>query len=740
VYCTKCGAKNDNSSVYCHNCGNKLIAAINNNDEIENTQEIEKMGMQEVANTIEDVEEIKKIEDINTVEEIEEAGKIESEEEVKEEVKDLEAAALAEKKDEEVNNVNEPVRADTIPPKKSKSKIVISLVVLVFISAALLLAYGMGFFNGKGSLSPVVYMKGNELLVRDIKDEKSQTISNEVFDDDDLLNEYLSSPMFYNDEEYQGFTSAQLNNDGRSLFYLSNVDLGGETLEGNLYLKDITGKKESIRIASHIFPFFEITPDGKRVLYLKNFNDSYQGDLYLNDLEKETKVANEISHFKLSDNGEYVLFGRYHSDTMDWDYYLKSLKDDSYEEKIDSNIYAILNRTPNFEKIYYTKLNNDDGTENLYLKEKNQDKVKLIGDSSKIHSVEEDGSVIYYKSYKETFDLQNIVNDDMKAQDAEIVYPNIEDYFLYNENYYWYSYPVYDEESYDLALEKYYEKEFRDYIRKYIQENPMELTKEELFVYKDGESKKIDNNVAGVQAVGSNGAIAYYKYLDNKIEKLNISEIDSEYYLTEYFWNNIFGKSALYMYTVKDGSKLLLSQDQDEYRFLTFAEDLNSFYLLDKFNFDRYTGKLVKYDVSNMASFEAIADDVSSFTLFPNDEILYFKDIKEGTGELYFMSGKRNEKIADDVSEFHYIFDENEKLITCLDNYSTKNETGRLVIISNYEKTVIADDVNYFLYRSPQDILYFKNYSKSRNNAELWHYNGDEENIRLDFDVTKIIS
>lgn len=699
MFCSNCGEKNNENSKFCRICGSKLQPPSNTNMAVEVKQE----------------------------------------------------SSLVQSQTEAETNVVAHSTDENKAKKKlfqKKAPIIAAALILIFlIPATIFFAKGLGLFNGKKAIYPVVYMKKNELVARDTRKDKATPITDKLCDD------YTYDDIFgYGDFSYFATSSKddaaslffRFTKDGKKMLFLQNIREGeGYDEVADLYLRNIVGTtpkgkstdKYGIKIASNILPAFDISFDGKYIVYMKNWNYDDGGSLYINDLKKEIKVAGDAyPDFQISDDGKHILYSRVNSNVSERDYYIALTAKEDSTEKIDSDINEIVKVTDNFEKIYYTKSNGDSGYD-LYLKEMGKDKIKLFNDMDSLISIQEDGSIVYLKSYVETVDLREIVNDNMAATDRFMTMPYKDNYILYYDYYYYYSYPVYDMAAYNRALEQYYRKEERDEIRYYIANNPTHVVKKDLYIYRDGESEKVESSIAQIMNASENSSITYFKYIVEEVPKRNISDFSNAYAVENYYWENVNQKKDLYRYTKSDGNKLVLSKD--DYLYIVFSEDNNYAYMKDFVEGKGYL--LNKYDLSNTDNKETIATDVTYFEVYPDSEVIYLKDEKNSLGDLYLKTNDRNEKIAENVNSYSVFYDEDNKVILCLTDYNYERYMGKLVRISNFEKKVISDDVNHYFYRSPNEVLFTKEYRESRGDAELWLYNGKEKNIKIDDDVTNLL-
>lgn len=209
-------------------------------------------------------------------------------------------------------------------------------------------AYNSGIFARKYEVEqsraqhPIIYIINNTLGIKPIK--KSATI----------LSDYLlANPA--SGEQPKVFVAKN----GESVFFLEGYD--AETSTGSLFAS-FNGKTK-IPVSAKTYNNIKISDNGKYALFIdlpekdKNFGALY---IYKKNSEKE-KIADNVSltEFGFSPDSQSIVY------ISQGDLYFQKIG--SQREKIDSNVYALINVSAS-SSVLYTKVNSENGYDLYYWK------------------------------------------------------------------------------------------------------------------------------------------------------------------------------------------------------------------------------------------------------------------------------------------------------------------------------------------------------------------------------------
>lgn len=127
-------------------------------------------------------------------------------------------------------------------------------------------------------------------------------------------------------------------------------------LEGNTHVLYYTKKDLDVQYVDEDVEQFSISSDGKYICYIKDVNEDYtSGDLYIYDIkkEKERKIDNHVYPYyvSLSPNGKYVAYLRNYESNTDNVLYLAGIQKEP--EKIDKDGAIPLGVMNNGKNLYY---------------------------------------------------------------------------------------------------------------------------------------------------------------------------------------------------------------------------------------------------------------------------------------------------------------------------------------------------------------------------------------------------
>ncbi|MDQ0194137.1 zinc ribbon domain-containing protein [Paenibacillus wynnii] len=627
------------------------------------------------------------------------------------------------------------------------------------------------FQSGSSSSStPLVYIKDYELMLKGSKQDKPSIATKNWLDtelDDEAVDMssdgdggYTEDTSFYN-LRYTTEHMVKFNKTGTRMFYLNKINDDGSA---NLYYlnpsKVAKAGEESmdqgVRIASNLdanqYNSFQIPASGDFVLYLKNYEDSSGGSLYLYDMKEEILIDKNVAlNFSLSGDESSIIYMKTLDDET-YDLYTKGVSTKSEKVKIDSDINSIISYSSNLDKVYYTK-STDDDSENpnhftLYLREAGKDKQKLISDFSDVVSSTSTGQFFFSRATVEHSALSEFVEDNMAAGDLKITEPSYSDYEheVTNTDYWGYTYTTtdVDYDAYNAAYDLYMAKMERDSLRSDLKNEEIITTTKQLFLYADGKETETTSELARViYADATSKSIIYAKAAKNEVNKLKLSDITDTYAVKSQFENNPTETKESYIVLNGAPEKEMAEVTVDAYSFLFSEDGKKLYYMESEGEGDTISDTLASWDVieGKLNNHQIIDENVDHYTSV-NDVIWYYKDVKDGQGELLRYADGQKSKVAYDVQLGNTTFYTDDNVVMYMTDYNEKRLMGSLYML-NGEKGAkgvkISDDVNFYNYNTGTSVFYVTDYRLKNGEGDLWEYLGKKDKKQIDSGVQTML-
>ena len=662
--------------------------------------------------------------------------------------------------------------------KSVKSGILLKKPLLIAIPAAIivlvLLIVAVLKIKPSGG-SHLIYVKDDELQFSNLSKKSSFELTDDLiragyFDEDDYY--FLSFYIF-------------MSEDGRYIFYPDRI----EDYDMSYYWRDLKAdnakKDASVKIDSEInfVPF--LTKDGSKFFYIKgNDNRMY---VYDRKSGEKVKLDDDVVSYYINDEGDYIIYSK-HTD-FESTIYEMSLKGTAAEKtKIDSNA-SILSAFPNEKKVYYSK----DGS--LYIKEFAKNKEKITSEYDILVSIVDNGSIYYMKREEITKKLSDFIRDDMAEADKEEIvlpepnysaepeYPSASDYqtMVWVDSYWgWERHPetnewgywdyVTDEEAYQAALDAYYKayeawekeveqyyndynnayarlqaKENRDYLRELLdnEDNAVTYNKFSLYYWNKGTETLVADDVYESVLTRSNSAsiVVYKKYDVSSVDMMKMSELNDA---DIYYYDFIYDLQEKISTSRKLSDEVYVAINEKESTIdcsgaTTWSiNSKGAIFFLDDYDNEKGYGELMYVPIKN-GSVEKpvkIDEDVNLYVFGnENENIYYFKDLKDYSGDLYM----NDRLIATDVYALSlYNYKGKDKLLYFKD-YSRSSESGSLCIFDNGKETRVFDDVSFFVAVNDNDIAFLYDYRPERSKGDLMLYTGRKQPFPVETDVTAML-
>lgn len=644
--------------------------------------------------------------------------------------------------------------------KKNMAKIILPIVaaVAVIILCIVFVPRILGSLGSRGNQKDyLLYIKDNELNMANGSKFEPLLIDDKCYEDK-------------NDSGYSYNYYVACTPDNKYIYYPHNIDSYTGTYD--LYRKKLGDTKaEEEKIDSNVVTYKLI--DNDRVAYVKDRDDMR---LYIYSKGETSKVASDVTAWDIhvSDDGKNVMW---RSNDGDGNLYVQdtALKDDKV--KLDSDVYLVYAASSDLNLIVYEK---DD---NLYILKDLEEKEKIASDVENVYvyGINNNLQIYYMKEGDEVeITLYDLIDDDCRAADENMVEPLIEDFTTYVDYY--------------VALDEYEQKLMRDEIRTWAQDEEMGEAVIEIYHYdpkKDENDKVMETMVIDGGNLGTDTALMYLWTVDfEDFEGPKMSKVIEE---NGYGWGSslaviragfekaLLGSQLEYMKLqyIKDGEVFEVSDigiDRDD----IFDVDDISVYSNEKTHtmylvYEHYSGYGDSiWDVGTSSdsayAIEEAAPDIesdwgssepesSSSQAYSNEEYteLYSFDYNEPDADTQLVSDEVSsiEEICDEG--IYYINEDDELycnetkidndvasqtvrcedgLVLYLTDINKDHNEGTLKLYQDGKASRIANDAAIGRYRlfDGDKVVYMSDFNFNKYRGDLSAYDG-KESIKVDTDV-----
>lgn len=610
--------------------------------------------------------------------------------------------------------------------KSSKKVLLFAVLALVVMAAAAVFALKLPKKGGSGSPAYALYVRDWELRFDALDQDGPLQLTSRLFSDTDADNERL----LYATESLNSF--CLLSDDGKLLFFPDKID--HDTQGGfPLYYRNVDKPdQDAVRIDSMVSRY-HVNTAATLVTYLKE-NVLYQYDLKKDEKEK---IDSDISSFTVSDAGDKIIYRN-----AEGSIYLKYAGKD--KEKIAGDA-SICHLSEDLSTVFYLK----DGA--LYQKAEGSDSVKLASDVSDVLHVYDSGQVYYTtKTATSEFSLMDFVEDDKKEEDLaleDLPYPQEPDYYPYWDDYetveeYDAAYEAYEaayEEYWTLVNEyedKYSDKRQRDELREELAQETMSQTTYSLCYYDGDQTTVLTEDFASTDnAIADDAPVMVYTgYTSEMVGKLKLSELYGTYDVRDRVDSARKASSDWYVAVGGVSSPI----EQTSASGFRISADGSTIYFIDNVPENKSHGELYQITVSNGAAQAPVlydSDVYRGFSRLTKAGLLYFKDYRNGKGELY----RDKTKLDFDVwSASGILSSEDGNILVYYTDWNSDKGYGTLKTYTGDESTRIADDVNVVRLLSDGTVLYLLDYSRNYFRGTLYVYR-NAQTEKLADDVARIL-
>lgn len=592
----------------------------------------------------------------------------------------------------------------------------------ILLIALLVLVISLAF-NRKSGKSFVLYAKDSELFYSDFSKGDPMQVSDRFISDRDYSNERLAS------RAYNLGMVTTLTKDGKLLFFPSKIGAYEDTF--TLYCRYMNKpKQDPVKIDSDI-SMYAVSEKGDLVTYLKG-NARNGATLYQHDLEDKEKIASDVVEFYVSRDGKQIVY-------LNDDNSLYTKRSGKDKEKLSSNVTCLYYVSEDCKTMCYAR---DDM---LYLVRDGKDPEKVASNVKDVIAVYASGEIYYLKSESEEVNLLDYIEDDKLESDANMSRPEEPDYPYYwdyeTDEEYQAAKSKYDADyqAYSDAMDAYYAKNDRDYLRDELRNYTMTQTRYTLCYYDGTEEVKItdafiSNGYSSYAAAKDVPVLIYKSYSQSADSKINLSDLSYAYEAYDKIQDMLFSSSEMYVACGKEAT--LVSQNTAS----SFAISQNgeTIYFIDDIHEEKNYGDLYQIRISKGKVQDSTLYDTDvapgMYYFVSNDKFLYLKDADDYEGELFL----NKESICDDVNFLYVFWDDASGKAYYITDWNSTHSYGTLNVYKNGKSTKIADDVYDFQVTFNGDVVYLYDYSNRSYRGDLYIYRSNKP-VKLDEDVIAII-
>lgn len=562
-----------------------------------------------------------------------------------------------------------------------------------------------------------MYIKDKELFFANLDgQEDAWQVTSRMLDDEGIGN----AQMWKVDDLLAVYS--YISEDGSLIFFPDKISSKDADTGLNLYYRKTKDQEaDAVKIDSEVTSY-KVNPSATTVTYTKGEEHSlYQYSV--KDDSKE-KIANEISQYNsynISKDGSKLLFV-----DAEGNLFVKAGGQD--KEKIASDITEVVHYTDDFATVYYIK------NDALYKQAMGQDREKISSNVYRVLRSYESGEMFYLKREEAEISLMDYVVDDM--QEADAAAPQDKPSMPYSWNYN--TTKEYNEayDAYKEASNSYWARAARDEMRVSLTKAALSHNTYTLCYFNGTEETVLTEDFSKINAAAIDAPVLVYQvYNPTTFNKVKLSEITSIDELSTKVDEALFASSD-YCIAVKGAQTVF---DQDDATGICMNDLGTEIYYLAEIPEGKDAGELYKVSIAEgvVSAPELYDSEVysKSMEFVSDNRFLYFKDFKDGSGDLY-----ANKVMVDyDVQMSTVRYNSDKDTILYMIDYSTEKGCGTLKEYKTEETVKVADDVyDSYMVAPGGKTLYLYDYSQKYYAGELYMWDNGEAK-KIDEDVTLLI-
>ena len=548
------------------------------------------------------------------------------------------------------------------------------------------------------------------------------------------------------EEGIGAWTDANFDTDGKYFYFWNHYNYTDDlSTTADLYRVDLSKLRgQSDRAASNIEKIApkaiidetETLPDG-RIVYSSYDNPTSaisSISLQMYDKGQTIDIAKGVdsltyrdttNHYVRCENG--LLFCR-NGDLYCYDFATQK------SEKLASAIYELLYFSQALSDIVLSKLNADGVTYTIHRGNPKDRFQQIITDASTALDVNDSGAIYYTKTESTEKTLYDYVIDENLQSDLNASEPSISDYTTVTSA----GEPVIDSAAYEAARIEYEWIGWRNRLRQELQSQVLTPSTTGLYVYTEGETTCICDNVSPHNTqVCPDGLVVYVKEPSVPKAELKLEEIemasDVSTWLRAYYLNT--PTTFQYCFPGTTSRSLDMLEHREE---LSYVWKNENSIVFRSSNPDTYGDTLIGYTIQDGQLVSPKTIDSNAFPYYYEttlDRLYYFSNYSAElidpfeSADLYCWNGETTTAIVHDISRYQRY--EDDMLLYFEDPISEPNASDAF-IWKNGEKQQLAEACEQVLRVGDDEWLYIADHT-------LFYRKG-QENRAIAYDVTQVWS
>lgn len=548
------------------------------------------------------------------------------------------------------------------------------------------------------------------------------------------------------EEGIDQWTDANFDIDGKYFYFWNHYNYTDDlSTTADLYRVDLSKLRgQSDRAASNIEKIApkaiidetETLPDG-RIVYSSYDNptspiSSISLQMYTEgqtiDIAKNVDsltYQDTINHYVRCENG--LLFCR-NGDLYCYDFAAQT------PEKLASAIYELLYFSQDLSDIALSKLNADGVTYTIHRGNPKDGFQQIITDASAVLDVNDSGAIYYTQTQSTEKTLYDYVIDQTFQSDSQVTAPSLSEYTYPSSD----STSWIDAQAYSEAYTAYEAVKQRNELRQELQSQVLTSSTTDLYVYTEGETTCICDNVAPYDTqVCPDGLVVYVKERPDPTAELKLEEIeiasDVSTWLRAYYLNT--PTTFQYCFSGATPRSLDMLEHRED---LSYVWKNENSIVFRSSNPDTYGDTLISYTIQDGQLVSPKTIDSNAFPYYYEatpDCLYYFSNYSAElidpfeSADLYCWDGETTTAIVHDISSYQRY--EDDTLLYFEDPISEPNASDAF-IWKNGEKQQLAEACEQVLRVGDDEWLYIADHT-------LFYRKGQEERA-IAYDVTQVWS
>ena len=542
------------------------------------------------------------------------------------------------------------------------------------------------------------------------------------------------------------WTDANFDTDGKYFYFWNHYNYTDDlSTTADLYRVDLSKLRgQSDRAASNIEKIApkaiidetETLPDG-RIVYSSYDNPTSaisSTSLQMYDKGQTIDIAKGVdsltyhgttNHYVRCENG--LLFCR-NGDLYCYDFAAQT------PEKLASAIYELLYFSQDLSDIVLSKLNADGVTYTIHRGNPKDGFQQIITDASAVLDVNDSGAIYYTQTQSTEKTLYDYVIDQTFQSDSQVTAPSLSEYTYPSSD----STSWIDAQAYSEAYTAYEAVKQRNELRQELQSQVLTPSTTSLYVYAEGETTCICDNVSPYNTqVCPDGLVVYVKEPSVPKAELKLEEIemasDVSTWLRAYYLNT--PTTFQYCFSGATPRSLDMLEHREE---LSYVWKNENSIVFRSSNPDTYGDTLICYTIQDGQLVSPKTIDSNAFPYYYEatpDRLYYFSNYSAElidpfeSADLYCWDGETTTAIVHDISRYQRYEDDT---LLYFEDPISEPKASDAFIWKNGEKQQLAEACAQVLRVGADEWLYIADHT-------LFYRKGQEERA-IAYDVTQVWS